>query len=155
MSRIVAFTMPLARSPALAVALLLGCRDVAEPPDSRACPQTYEFGNTGCTVIAGDVRGARNQPLAGISVGPRPSADGGQFNTPYVSTNDNGRFQLRLTRFASAVSEGASVWIRATVVPTPEERIATIFDSVLVRVRIAPVGQVPDTADVTIVLPVP
>ena len=136
--------------------LLLGCsRGLTDSRDSHICPQTHEFGNYGCAAIEGGVLGARSQPLAGISVGPGVSADGGQFNTPYVTTDGTGRFQLRLTRYAHAMSESASVWIHATVIPTPAERVATIFDSVLVRLRVASVGQVPDTAHVTIILPVP
>jgi|SRR5205823_11003209 len=161
MRRDLRVTVPLPPSPwrrtlTLGVPLLLGCsRGLTDSRDSRICPQTYEFGNYGCAAIEGQVLGVRSQPLAGISVGPRSSADGGQFNTPYASTDGNGRFQLHLTRYAHAASESASVWIRATVIPTPAERVATIFDSVLVGVRVAPVGQVPDTARVTLVLPVP
>jgi hypothetical protein len=159
MSPRVTLAVPLAprtwRTLALAVALLCGCRGPTDLRDSPACPQTYAFGNYGCAAIEGSVLGARSQPLVAISVGPRPSADGGQFNTPYVSTDANGRFQLRLTRYERALSESASVWIRATVIPTVAERVATTFDSVLVRVSVAPVGQVPDTARVVIVLRVP
>jgi hypothetical protein len=141
---------------ALASALLVGCRDrLTDTRDSGTCPQTYEFGNYGCVVIEGQVVGARSQPLAGVSVGPRPSADGGQFNTPYSSTKDDGRFRLRLTRYAPGPSDSASVWIRATVIPPSTEGVATIFDSVLVRVRVAAVGEVPDTTHLTFVLPVP
>ena len=155
------FTIPLPPSPwrrtlTLALPLLLGCgRGLTDSRDSRICPQTHEFGNYGCAAVEGGILGARSQPLAGISVGPGVSADGGQFNTPYVMTDSNGRFQLRLTRYARGTSESASVWIRAIVIPAPAERVATIVDSALVRLRVAPVGQVPDTAHAAIVLPVP
>jgi len=144
------------RASTLVLAVLAGCRGyLTDTVDSHTCPQTYEFGNYGCAAVEGQVLGARSQPLAGISVGPRPSADGGQFNSPYGLTDGNGRFRLQLTRYANTPSESASVWIRATVIPPPTERVATIFDSVLVRLRVVPVGQVPDTAHVAIVLPVP
>jgi hypothetical protein len=51
--------------------------------------------------------------------------------------------------------DSASLWVRATVIPTVEQGRATVFDSALVRVRIAPVGQLPDTARLSIQLPVP
>jgi len=122
---------------------------------SPTCPQTYEFGNYGCVVFAGRVIGTQDQPLTGVLVGPRPGADGGQFNGDLDATDANGHFQFRLSRFARSPSESASVWIRATVIPTLGDSVATIFDSVLVRVRVAPVGQVPDTARLVIRLPVP
>src|SRR5437879_6479224 len=94
------------RASTLVLAVLAGCRGhLTDTLDSHTCPQTYEFGNYGCAVVEGQVLGARSQPLAGISVGPRPSADGGQFNSPYRLTDGNGRFQLQLTRYANARSE--------------------------------------------------
>lgn len=138
------------------LALLIGpgCR-LADHGDSRACPQTYEFGNTGCAIIAGLVTGTSDQPLAGFSVGPRSSADGGQFNTVYATTDAAGRFQLHLTRYASALADSASVWIRAASPPSSQTQGPAVHDSILVRLRVSPVGQIPDTAYVDITLPVP
>lgn len=142
--------------PLLMVAgVLIGCRDPIDEADSRTCPQTYEFSNYGCAVFQGRVIGTQDQALPGISVGPRPSADGGQFNGVYATTDGNGAFQFRLHRYGFSPSDSAALWIRATVLPTPPERIATIFDSVLVRVRVAPVGEIPDTGHVVIRLSVP
>ncbi len=138
----------------VAAALLLACH-LGDQRDARACPQTGEFGNYGCAVVEGAVVGARGQPLTGVAVGPGQSADGGQFDTPFDYTDARGRFQLRLTRYVPAPSDSASVWIHANVLPTPPEVVSTIYDSALVRLLIAPVGHLPDTAHVSIVLQVP
>src|SRR2546425_478903 len=112
----------------VAAALLLGCH-LGDQRDARACPQTGEFGNYGCAVVEGAVVGARGQPLGGVAVAPGPSADGGQFDTPFHYTDASGRFELRLTRYVSAPSDSASVWIHANVLPTPPEVVSTIHDS--------------------------
>jgi len=138
----------------VAAALLLACH-LGDQRDARACPQTGEFGNYGCAVVEGAVVGARGQPLGGVAVAPGPSADGGQFDTPFHYTDASGRFELRLTRYVPAPSDSASVWIHANVLPTPPEVVSTIHDSALVRLLIAPVGHLPDTAHVSIVLQVP
>src|SRR6266568_1649597 len=137
-----------------AAALLLGCH-LGDQRDARACPQTGEFANFGCAVVEGAVVGARGQPLGGVAVAPGSSADGGQFDTPFHYTDASGRFQLRLTRYVPAPSDSASVWIHASVLPTPPEVVSTVHDSALVRLLIAPVGHLPDTAHVSIVLQVP
>src|SRR2546427_7063136 len=98
----------------VAAALLLACH-LGDQRDARACPQTGEFGNYGCAVVEGAVVGARGQPLGGVAVAPGPSADGGQFDTPFHYTDASGRFELRLTRYVSAPSDSASVWIHANV----------------------------------------
>ena len=134
--------------------VVTGCNNPIDT-DSRTCPQTYEFGNYGCVVFQGRVIGTQDQPLSGVSVGPRPSADGGQFNGFYVATDGNGEFQFRLHRYGLSSSDTVALWIRATVLPKLPEHVATIFDSVLVRVRVAPVGEIPDTGRVVIRLPVP
>jgi len=140
--------------PLTAAAALLGC-GLFNQHDSRSCPQTYEFGNYGCAIVQGRVVGAQNQPLQSISVGPVGSADGERFGAAYVSTDGTGAFQVRLIQHLPSSSDSASVWIRATLIPTPAEGVATIFDSALVHLRIVPVGQIPDTAYLVITLPVP
>ena len=144
-----------ARAGLIVAGVLIACRDASDQGDARTCPQTYDFSNTGCAVFQGHVIGTQDQPLAGVSVGPRPSADGGQFNTVYATTDASGAFQFQLSRYSPSQSDSASVWIRATVIPTQAERVATVFDSALVRVRVAPVGQIPDTCQIVIRLPVP
>jgi hypothetical protein len=136
--------------------VLSACRDpLIDHADSRVCLQTYEFGNYGCVVVQGRVIGTQDQPLPGVAVGPAASADAGQFNGAFVVTDGNGAFQFRLERYSHGPSDSASLWIRATVFPKLPERVATTFDSVLVRVRVAPVGEIPDTGRVVIRLAVP
>ena len=87
------------------------------------------------------------------------AADGWQFNTVYVDTDAAGQFGFRIFRVAwptnGVGSDTVALWIRATVKPTLPQTVATIFDSVLVRVVIAPIGQAPTPGSVRIVLPVP
>jgi hypothetical protein len=126
--------------------------------DFGQCRQsTGEFVNSGCADVVGNVVGGRGQPLTGVDVGPRQSLGAGQFNTPYVQTDAQGQFRLRLTRIGALPGspDTASVWVGATVRPTLPQLAATIHDSVLVVVTVAPIGRVPDAARVTIALAVP
>ena len=125
--------------------------------DAGSCEQTYEFGNTGCAEIEGTVRDRQDRALPGMIVGPRYLASG--FNTPYATTDSDGRFRLRITRFAAnppAVGpDTATVYVlaydpRSSGINIP----ATVRDSVLALVTVAPVGQVPAPTVVTIRLPV-
>lgn len=129
-----------------------------EDPDR--CAQTYEFGNYGCTDIAGQVLGSAGQPLGGIYVGARYLPDRDGFNSPYVRTDVDGLFRLRLTRFSGPPPAGepdtVSLYIQASD-PTSSgiNRPATIQDSVLVHVTIAPVGAVAPLTHVVLRLPKP
>ena len=136
-----------------AFTMLLACAPT-EPVDTTRCVQaTSGFGNIGCTVIIGRVLGSDGAPLVNVSVGPRPSLDGSQFNTPYDRTGADGRFALRLTRYSRGESDSVSLWIRAHQVPlAPGE--PSVGDSVFVRARVAPPNSVPDTVAVEITLPV-
>ncbi len=100
--------------------------------------------------------GANGQPLSGVSVGPAPSADGGQCNTVYDDTDADGRFALRIMRMHRPMgsSDSVSLWIRAAVRPVPPEVNSTIIDRTLVRVGVASIGGVPSPVVATIVLPV-
>jgi hypothetical protein len=137
------------------------CRNAANADGSRACQQTYEFGNTGCFELAGRVVGLRGQALAGMSVGPRPVSGPHLFNADYRTTDEAGHFRIRLSRMvgsppASPARDTLSVYVvaadpRSAGLGTP----ATIRDSVLTLVTVAPIGTLPEPAEVRIVLPVP
>ena len=71
----------------------------------------------------------------------------------YSTTGLDGRYRFRLTRMMPASSDSASVFIRAVVIPTLPQLVATIKDSVLTRVMVTPIGRVPDTIFVNFVLP--
>jgi hypothetical protein len=149
-----------ALAPLIAVAVTAGgCSRTAAPEivdDFGQCRQSSgEFANSGCTDVMGRVVGVRGQPLAGVHVGLRQSLAAGQFNTPYVQTDAQGLFRLRLTRMAPpGLPDTVSVWVGATIRPTLPDRVATVFDSALVLVTVAPVGRVPEAARLTISLPV-
>ena len=128
--------------------------------DPRLCPKTYEFGNHGCADVVGQVLGSAGQPLGGITVSPRYRADIHGFDSPYRTTDPEGRFRLRLTRFSGLPpTEGpdtVSVYIgafdpRSAALNVP----ATVHDSVLVQVTVAPVGAAASVTEVVVRLPTP
>ena len=128
--------------------------------DPRLCDQTYEFGNFGCTDIAGQVLGSAGQPLPGISVGPRYLPDRHDFNSPFVDTDAEGRFHLRLHRFGAPPPAGqpdtVSLYIRALDFRSAGVNIpARVRDSVLIQVTVAPVGAVAPVTEVVLRLPTP
>lgn len=146
---------------ALLIGLIVGCRNPTDLADSLACQQTYEFGNTGCFEIVGHVIGSRGQALAGISVGPRSALGQNVFGSAYQMTDSAGSFRLRSFRMvgqppAGAVPETHSVYVIATDPRTAGlGSPATVRDSVLTIVTVAPVGTIPQAAQVRITLPVP
>ena len=155
---------PLISRAALTVLLgvLDGCHNAADDGDPLACRQTYEFGNTGCFEIAGHVVGARGQGLEAILVSTRPpSGPDAAFNSGYPTTDSTGRFRIRAARMlgqppANGAPDTLSVYvfavdIRGLGVGVP----ATIRDSVLTVVTVAPVGTAPQVAGVHITLPIP
>jgi hypothetical protein len=148
---------------ALLLAVLAGCEGATEPApvDDGSCVQTYEFGNTGCLEIHGQVVGMAAQPLAGIAVVARaPSAHMG-YAAAYVTTDVNGGFRVRLTRMFGAPPptsgpDTASVYViaadpRSAGVGVP----GRIRDSVLVQASLARVGQVPTPTVARVALLVP
>jgi len=114
------------------------------------CHQTYEFSNYGCAVISGQVVGARGQPLRSVDI--FTIGTGGNYDTPYTLTDAAGEFSLQIHRYDPPGVDSGSAWVRATVflAGTP-----THVDSVFVRFRLAPVGQIPDTARAVVTLDVP
>jgi hypothetical protein len=147
----------------IAVALLASCREpVAHGRgDSAACEQTYEFGNSGCFEIKGDVKGLHGQSLAGIVVGPRYPVPRAAFNTVYATSDSAGRFGFRISRFAGASPTVAGPDTISIYVVAADPRSAgvnvpaTVQDSVLTVVTIAPVGAIPTPTTVHVTLPVP
>ena len=143
--------------------LLAACRDLTgnDKGDPDACQQTYEFGNTGCFEVQGQVVGARGQPLRGIYVGLRPLAKPNVFDSRGGTTDSAGEFRIRLSRVlgmppVDQTSDTLSVYVlaadlRSASVGAPPQ----VRDSVLAKATIAPVGVVPFPAIVRVVLPVP
>lgn len=131
---------------------IAGACAVTEVRDTAACRQTYEFGNHGCAVAAGRVLDSLGRPVVGALVGPSPSEDGIQFNTPYATTAADGSYSVRLTRFWFGESELVWVWLRASRIPAHVDSVG-VRDSVRVQLRVSPIGEIPDTAVVDLVLP--
>lgn len=144
---------------AMGLLAITACGSSLVDPDSGPCSRTYEFGNTGCAEIEGTVLGSSDQVLPGIIVGPGPPASGG-FNTTYVTTDSDGRFRFRITRFAGGPPadgpDTTSLFVHAADPRSAGVNIpATVRDSVLAHVTIAPVGTAPEPTTVTIRLPTP
>jgi hypothetical protein len=127
---------------------------ITDPANDRVCPQTYEFGNYGCAVVRGQALDTSNQPMSGVMIGLGSSAGSEGFNTAGATTGIDGRFVIRLVRFApsssTSGSDSASVWIRGVSSPITIGSGSSKRDSVLVRVRVAPVGATPDTVAITL-----
>lgn len=148
------------------VSVLLGsvtaCHNPAETVDARECQQSYEFGNTGCFEVSGEVVGLRGQALDGIVVIPRPvPREYVGFSSPDQTTDVTGRFRIRPARMlggppANAAPDTISVYLVAADPRSAGFEVpATVRDSVLCVVTVAPVGTIPTATEVRIVLPVP
>ena len=135
--------------------VLLGCRNPSDPPpvDERTCYQTYEFGNSGCLEVTGQVVGANGQPLIDVPVFGRVVPDTGFLVFDVTARTDTaGRFRLRATRMVGPVTprrDSIRVCVGAMWIPTRAR------DSVFVTTTVAPVGEIPDALNVRIALPVP
>ena len=145
----------------LALIVLAACHNPAENAGSSACQQTFEFGNTGCFEISGLVVGLRGQALRGISVGPRPvPRPNVLFNGDYKTTDSTGQFRVRLYRMLGEPAANAADTLSVYVVAAAQQSAglgvpATIRDSVLTIVTVAPLGTVPNAAEVRILLLIP
>lgn len=143
------------------VSLAAGCYSPVESDDPRACQQTSEFGNTGCFEVEGQVVGLRGQSLGGILISSRAVVVHEQFSSGSQSTDAKGRFTIRLMRMfgkppANSAPDTLSVYVHAVDPRSAGAGVpATVRDSVLTFVTMAPIGALPQTATVQIVLPVP
>lgn len=135
--------------------LAVACNPVGPRTDPRLCPQTYEFGNSGCVRVEGRVLGARGQPLQGVYVTLRPRApDEGFFNSPVASTDAQGRFRLEAHRMVSPrelpTPDTITMWLAGARPMNP-----VVADSVQVLLNVAPVGQPAIAVAQDLTLPVP
>ena len=145
------------------IILMAGCRNPAENGDPRACQQTYEFGNTGCFEVAGQVVGARGQALSGITVAAHPILGPGVlFTSTYQTTDTTGQFRIRPSRMFGRPPLDASPDTLSVFVVAADPRSAgvgvlvpVVKDSVFKLVTVAPVGVIPVRAEIRIILPVP
>jgi hypothetical protein len=135
------------------------CLGPTDDGDDGSCLQTYEFGNTGCVEVRGQVVSTNGQALAYIIVTPRPASKTIGFDGGYATSDADGRFRVRLSRMAGVPPAGGmpdtlSVYVVATGPESAGINIpASVRDSVLTVVSVAPVGKVPTPAEVRIVLP--
>jgi hypothetical protein len=123
--------------------------------DSGACRQTYEFGNTGCADIQGTVVDGRGVAQAGIVVGPRYLPDRDGFNTVYATTNAEGRFRFRISRYwgnpPAVGPDTMSLFVYAADPRTAGVGVpAAVRDSVLGNITIAPIGSIPEPLEIAI-----
>ncbi len=139
------------------LSLFLGCdSSTGVIDDNNACRQTYEFGNLGCADIEGRVVDAADRGVSGIIVGPRYEPGNGGFDTSYSTTDADGNFRFRVTRYlprrpSESGPDTLSLWVsaadpRSAGVGVP----ATRRDSVRVSIAVVPIGQTPEPVRVTI-----
>lgn len=129
-------------------------------PDSGACPQTRGFGSSGCADVEGVVLDQNGEPWSGIIVGPRYLAGHAGFSTSYSTTDADGRFGFRITRYTSepigAGPDTISVFVHAADPRSARVGVpAAVRDSVLGQATIARVGSIPVPLEVTIQLQAP
>lgn len=149
------FSCPKRRAVLTVVAgVVAGCHNAVEARPNDPCRETYEFGNTGCFEVRGQVVDRTGEALAGISVGPRPRSTSTGFNTHYVLTDSAGRFRVRLARVA-APAPGAPDTLTVYMIAVDPRSPMTRRDSVLATVTVARVGAVPTPAEVRITLGAP
>jgi len=139
---------------ALSILAVASCRTAGDPAiDPRACYQTYEFGNTGCLEITGQVVDANGQPLKDIPLFGRAVPDTAGIGFANATTSDvSGKFRMRAIRMLGQPTshrDSVRVYVGALWRPTLRR------DSVFVTATIAPVGEIPDAVDVRIVLQIP
>jgi hypothetical protein len=144
----------------LIAALAVACSGLTDTDDAGgACRQTYEFSNSGCLEVRGQVVTASGRGLGGISVSVRPLRTSSNFSMSYVTTDTSGRFRLRLTRMVGSpppagTLDTLSCFVFVAQPVAPGSGAAVVGDSVLTVVAIAPVGTIPVPAEVRITLPV-
>lgn len=135
-----------------------GGRDV----DSRACRQTYEFGNYGCARVLALVEGPPAPWPASYRVDVRatPRSTTGGVETVGAARPGVGPVPLELTRFfrLPTADDTLSVWVVARLLEDPRPVVVGVplpvfaADSVLRLIRFTPVGSVPsvDTVHLTL-----
>jgi len=146
----------------------VGCRSttVADrlPPD--ACPQTYEFGNYGCArVLVSLAQPPQPWPSAyRLDVRLRPADANAGASTAIAPDPQWGDEPMVLVRWGpppAAAGETLSVWVVAKMLEDPSPPVVgaplAVFaaDSVLRVLQFAPVGAVPPTDSVTLVVRTP
>jgi hypothetical protein len=124
--------------------------------DFGMCQQrSGEFGSSGCADVTGTVVGLSGQPLGGVDVGLRETTAAGLFAAPFVQTDAQGQFRLRLTRVAPpGLPDTVTVTIGAAVRPVLPQTQATATGAAEVLVTVVPIGRVPVAARISIALPV-
>ena len=141
-------------------ALSAGCRNPAEA-DLNTCQQTYEFGNSGCLEVSGEVVTRTNRPLPGFGVAAHALMPDAGLAGTYDVTDANGHFHLRLMRMfllraPPSVPDTVSVYVvSADMGGNSIDLRLSVRDSVLVAATIAPIGQIPTASHVRLVLPLP
>jgi hypothetical protein len=141
------------------VTLFIGCDLGTDVDDDGACPQTYEFGNTGCVEVRGRVLDEEGRPLAFSRVSPIPptAPETGMWASGHFTPDSAGNFTVRLTRYVAprpAIDpDTVSFYVRAFVIPIGVHAPPCPRDSVRVTVEVTPVGEVPTPATAELRLP--
>jgi hypothetical protein len=126
----------------------------SEPSDASPCPQTSEFGNTGCAEVSGFVTDGDGHPLAGARVrvvGPAGPSRAVTLGSADEKTGPTGAYRLRVIRFDGQMPTGGpdtiTVWVWAGV---PSLLPPGGRDSATALLTLRPVGEVPVVTEVTL-----
>lgn len=123
-------------------ALTIAC-DLTSP--DRRCQPLGEFANDGCADIEGEVRHPDGTPIQGAQVVVFERFQPGfGTNTVPTSTNDRGRFSLRITCIQGCPADTVRYWIHASA--------NGVVDSVASTLAFVGVGQAPEPRIVLITL---
>ncbi len=122
--------------------------------------QSYEFGNSGCLDITGQVVGLDGQPLAGISIHPGYLPGPQIFTHTLAKTDAAGDFTFRVwsicCRPQTVGPDTLSLRVRGVDTRTLEVGVpASVHDSVLVHATISPIGTIPTPSTVRLTLSAP
>ena len=139
----------------------LACNSPSQVDNSGACQQTFEFGNSGCVELSGEVVNAVGRPLRNIGVAAHAiSGDVGLTGIGLV-TDSTGQFRFRLMRMfvlrqPSMLRDTVSIYVVASDIGSASsDGTARIRDSVIATPTFAPVGDVPVATHVRVVLASP
>lgn len=135
----------LAASVFATIVVAVACSDPTTA-DGNACPQIYEISSYGCADLHGKVLDPFDVVAANVPV----IVEGLGFSALGIRTDATGRFRHRLTQFLRLPTDTVSVLLRAVSARTEPGGGSPqlLRDSVVVVVRVAPIGRVPTRTEV-------
>jgi hypothetical protein len=138
--------------------MIAACSDGTGP--AFGCPQTTEFGNFGCARVKGVVRYADGSPVANARVTLTP-AEGvtNSFDSPSDDTDATGMYSLEIHDYGGEgrhepPPDPVAMNLRAFLLTGSPEEPAPMSDLIPVSLQFAPVGEMPEVAEMDITIDV-